>query len=102
MSVSGARRAKAALSSAEPHLDSTNRVVLAVGRLLPGYPDEQTFAVFDGMSQKGPAWATRGSRQQDRTIGAFAGNFDAQARESASILPSFGGGLVAISGGSRG
>jgi len=30
---------------------SVNRVVLAVGRLLPVYLDEQTFAASDGMSQ---------------------------------------------------
>jgi hypothetical protein len=30
-----------------------NRVVLAVARLLPVCPDEQTFAVSDGMSQMG-------------------------------------------------
>jgi hypothetical protein len=30
------------------------RVVLAVDRLLPVYPDEQTFSVSEGMSQTGP------------------------------------------------
>ena len=28
-------------------------VILAVDRLLPDYPDEQTFSVSDGMSQTG-------------------------------------------------
>jgi hypothetical protein len=30
-----------------------NRVVLAAGRLLPIYPEKQTFAVSEGMSQMG-------------------------------------------------
>jgi hypothetical protein len=30
-----------------------NRVVLAAGRLLPVYPEKQTFAVSEGMSQMG-------------------------------------------------
>ena len=32
------------------HLDSTIHVILAVDRLLPVYPDEQTFSVSDGIN----------------------------------------------------
>jgi hypothetical protein len=34
-----------------PHLDSTKSAVLAVGRPLPVYPDEQTSSESVGMSQ---------------------------------------------------
>jgi hypothetical protein len=35
-----------------PHLDSTNRVTLAVGWPLPVHPKQQTFLAFIGMFQR--------------------------------------------------
>src|ERR1019366_5148687 len=35
-----------------PHLDSTKSAVLTMRRPLPLYPEEQTFSVYVGMSQR--------------------------------------------------